>query len=236
MDFNQLGIGAGIPSFGSPTLENLQFEATEKPGVLQLKSIGRQFVKFYHKKFYNAFQTSQTGQPVWEEKLMVKIVTPGDKTEYDGLAHDYHKRAYFVQYTRFREGKGEPEGTPIEHAEFLLGPESVDLKYLGVHTIEQMAEASDVLCEQVTRGYELREHARVWCKITHGQSLLDSTKKMSAELSAARDQIVRLEAENTKRDVEMAELKKMLNELGPIKRGPGRPRKEDEMNTVEVIK
>lgn len=222
MDINALGLGAAIPNFGAPTLDGLQFEPTQNAGVLQLKGTGRQMVKFYTKEFYDMFATEKAGAeakakgikdpvvPVYIKKEMVHIVTPGDKTEYDGPAEDYHKRAYFQQYSRFKEGKGMNLGTPLADAEFLHGPEITELAYHQVHTIEQLADAGDLLCETMPRGYDIREHARAWCKITHGNQLQNATKRLSADLNEARKIIIEMSESNKKRDEEMAELRAML--------------------------
>lgn len=188
MDVNGMISGA-IPSFGSPTLEGIEFEGSNAQGVLQMKSTGRQFVQFYTKEFYNP-QKANTDAP-YETKLLVRIVTPGDKTEYDGVAEDYHKRAYFRNYQAFKEGKTAIVGQSVDDSEFILAPEATELRHLGVHTVEQLADASDILCEQLPRGFELREHARNWYRVNHGRSVVDTTKKLGAELNEAREVMTR---------------------------------------------
>ena len=187
-------IGGSIPSWGSPTLEGLEFENSGTPGVLKMKSSGRQHVKFRWENTYNPFKAKSESGVIdtakgMEKKLFVKIVTPGDKTEYDGLAEDYHKRAYFRQYQAFKEGRGAPEGQSVEDCEFILAPEAIELLHMQIHTVEQLAEAADIAVEQLPRGFELREHARAWCKATHGNALVLNQKKLGADLNEAKDVI-----------------------------------------------
>lgn len=186
------GIGSAIPDFGSPVLQGIEFEQSSTPGVLQQKSSGRQHVKFYWKEEYNVQKAARLREAgddqnkAFEKKLYVLIVTPGDGTEIDTYADDSHKRRYFREYKAFKEGKTVAEGQSIDSCEFILAPEATELHHMSIHTVEQLADASDTAMEQLPRGFELREHARGWCKATHGANLLASTKKISAELNETR--------------------------------------------------
>jgi hypothetical protein len=221
----QEAIGS-IPDFGGvPTLQGLEFEPSGKPGVLQMKSSGRQSVKFYWADTYNEFKTlqkrdeaRQSGSlapvaPVYEKREMVRIVTPGDRSIYDGLAEDYHKRNYFQQYAKFRDGKDVDIGARLEQAEFIQAPEIIELNYLGVYSIQQMAEAADTLCERLPRGYELREGCRAWVQMRQGNALEGITKRVSAELSSAQSLIVALQKESDERKRELETVKAMLSNL-----------------------
>jgi hypothetical protein len=245
----QEAIGA-IPDFGGiPTLQGLEFEPSGKPGVLQMKSSGRQSVKFYWADHYNEFKTLQKREaaklagdyapiaPVYEKREMVRIVTPGDRSVYDGIAEDYHKRNYFQQYAKFRDGKDIDIGARLEQAEFIQAPEIIELNYLGVYSIQQLAEAADTLCDRLPRGFELREGCRAWVQMRQGNALEGITKRVSAELSAAQSTIVTLQKESDERNRELQTVKAMLQNLslsahaevakaqGPVKNKGGRPKK-----------
>ncbi len=88
-------------------------------------------------------------------------------------------------------GLGPQVGQSVDDSEFILAPEATELRHLGVHTVEQLADASDILCEQLPRGFELREHARNWYRVNHGRSVVDTTKKLGAELNEAREVMTR---------------------------------------------
>lgn len=193
VDVNTLGIGSAIPNFGIPGFNDLEFQAAGNAGVFQLAAQprnNRQMVRFYWHEVFDPIQTKESASPVYKKVLMVEIRTPGDQTIYEGVAEDYHKKNYWNHYKAFMEGKGTPQGRPIEQCtDFITGPEITDLKYLGVHTAEQLADASDFLCQQLVRGFELRDNARMWCKITKDTALLDVQKKLTSDLGAAQETI-----------------------------------------------
>lgn len=217
------GVAAHLPDLGL-TSQGLEFEPTRRdPNVYQIKSTGnRQSIFFYTKEFYNTFKTQakknealargDTGPvaPVYEKKQMVRIVTPGDKSVYDSFAEEDHKRNYFRQYSAFRDGKAADMGTSLKDAEFVGSSELIELNYLGVYSIEQLADASDSLCDRLPRGYELRTAARTWQEVTQSNNLLDSTKKLSAELTSSQDMILRLSREAEEARREMQEMKTLL--------------------------
>lgn len=164
-----------LPTFDSPTLEGLD-GSNMRPGE-RVRGTSRQYVKFYTHKFQETYATdtridTKTGEtkPIKfgtreVTREMVHIVTPGDKNEYDGEATPWHKNEFWNQYTAFRQGRVAPLGTPIsEFSQFINPHLEMELKYLGCHTIEQLADASDALCNQIPSGWELREHAKALCK------------------------------------------------------------------------
>lgn len=248
-DINSLGLGAAIPNFDNPALSNMQFESTGMPGVFELKkNAGGQNVTFYTKEFYNKYKTEQAKQaaeakgetgpivPVYDKREMVKIENPGDTNKYDSFAEDDHKRNYFDIYKNFRDGKGALRGTPLAEAEFIHQVELVELNYRGVFTIEQLAQAPDILCDQIPFCYDRREAAKAWCKFTHGAQLINATKKLSADLSEALATITKLSKENEEAAKRLAALEQnamferevraqtIAEESAPKNKG-GRPRK-----------
>lgn len=229
-------ISAAIPDFGSPTLQGMEFEPGADPNVLEMKGSRRQFVKFYEKIFYDAGiakKLKAQGKDLSlanKKVLMVKVVTPGDKTEFDAPAEDYHKRAFARQYRAFREGKTTIEGRSVEDCEFITQPEATELLQLGIYTLEQLADASDSACETMPRGFDLREHAKNWYEAEYGK---EQNKKVS-ELGAALNDANAVIAEQAKAleaaQKAIAELRGAVNEIQEEKRGPGRPRKNDIAN------
>ena len=246
-DLASLGASLGIDT-------NIQFEQSGKTGVLQMSNTGSQHVTFEWMQFRNPFETNKKiaekkaaadftpTYPVYDKVLIVNIHTAGQKEPFIGRAEDYHKQTYFPQYKRFLDGKSQIIGTPIEKAEFLMGPEAMELRARGVQTIEQLAASGDVLCEVLPRGYEIRDLARMEMQLIKENTVGDAAKKLSAELHSANDKITALHKENARRDEEMEEMRKILQQMSygvnvpilelnaaedptvDIKRGPGRPK------------
>ena len=212
-------ISAAIPSFGSPTLQGIEFEASSTPGVLQMKQkSGRQFVKFYWKDFYNpglAKKAQEEDDPslAYEKRLMVHIVTPGDKTEYEDRAHDYHKRQFWAQYQAFLEGKSMIEGHSVQDCDFIMAPEATELLHMKIYTLEQLQDASDAAMEQLPRGFELRDHARNWCRINIKNATEAHSKRISSDLNEAKTTIGKQQKELDDLRSELMATRDLINDF-----------------------
>lgn len=193
-----------IPSFGAATLEG--FDTASAQIGERLPGLKRQYVRFYSKTESEVYATEvvvneKTGstkvvktavRPVTRE--MVHIVTPGDTNNVvDDHAADFHKREHWREYKAFRDGKTAPLGKDIDECtSYISSPVATELRYLGVHTEEQLADASDLLCGRIANGFDLREFARSSCQARNTskdqgavlalKTQLEDSQKMIAEL------------------------------------------------------
>lgn len=165
----------GIETFGAKSLEGLDMSHAE--AGKRVRGNARQFVRFFNHTYSEIFTkrakvNEKTGattilekdvRPVTKE--FVQIITPGDAgTEIFTMAEDYHKNEHFAEYRAFREGRVAPTGRPIDECAYISQPVVTELKVKRVFTEEQLASASDVLCEQIPDGFALRENARCSAK------------------------------------------------------------------------
>ncbi len=197
---------SSIPTFGSPVLEGDFDMSTFEPGQPLRSTSKRQFVRFYNHTFSEVYTTKarineKTGTSVPVEtavrkvtKEMVEIVTPGDTNVINEFATDWHRRMFFKQYRAFRDGKTAPMGLPVDEAPFISNHVATELKYLGCHTVEQLADASDLLCGNIASGYELREFARSHCKALSENKNTPQVALLSSELDKARAEIAEMRA------------------------------------------
>lgn len=176
------------------------------------------FVEFYWHEPLDTWHQMTTG----EKRLMPKvpfvlIQRPGDQTSVIRTAvREEHKRRFPRQWLYFQMKEGildtkDIPGTPLEawpevaeKQDYLL-----DLKSKRFFTVESVAMASDAQVQAIGMGgLGLREKARIYLK----QQASDG-----------------LQYELQKKDSEIAELRKMVEDLAASvnKRGPGRPRAED---------
>lgn len=194
-----------VPDFGSPTLNNLQFN-----GDGTLAKTKGQSVLFYNKREMefrakveiepdpkkhtgacgNIKIDPNTGQPpktaVEVNYLMVRIETPGDKTIWDGRATAYHKMEYRAQYEHFRTTGGIPSGTLLASVDWVPGPLVVELRYMGIYTIEQLKDATDVACDIMPQLWELRDFAKKWCEINSPDNVAKQAGQLKDEIAALR--------------------------------------------------
>lgn len=251
----------GLETFDSPLLADVQIQPDGT-----LKPSGKQNVRFYLKKFLkfkakpkldeNGVQVldekgkpqfeidSKTGLPfkiAYEENVeMVRVETKGDTNIKDDVADEFIKRQYFRQYKFFKEGRF-PDGHPIEDFEFIQAPTILELHLLGIHTIEQVATASDLVCGQLKdqSGYEIRDIAAQWVQINSPQGQSNKAMVLERELLKARQEIEALKSRSPLSDIpRLVEQAPVATEAAsedkfmeiPVKRKGGRPRK----NTTNI--
>lgn len=230
--------------WGAATLDNLDTENVQDGQRIGGKS-NRQYVRFYNRKVMEVHATEvarneRTGEvrvlkttPVEVEREFVQIVTPGDKNEVDQPAEDFHKREFFRQYAQFRDGKTAPMGTPIEDCSYVGPSVATELVYRGCKTEEQLADASEVLCGTIADGFSLREFARASVRAKNQNANMGQITAMRSELQKAMDRIAELEAAS--KGVKPVEAGTLLTAEGDVltpKRGPGRPRKEEQIEAA----
>lgn len=226
MDLSPLN--KAIPSWGAPTLEGFDLDSIQEGQ--RIKGSNRQYVRFYNKTYSETYASKvkineKTGncqvletktRPVTKE--FVQIITPGDKNEYDGVAYDYHKREHWKAYKAFRDGRTAPLGLSVDETDFISPNIATELRYYGCHTVEQLADCSDELCNQVPSGWELREFARAKVKANAENGTSQEVAVLRSELDTSRNVIAGMQKQ-------LAEMQaKISGEPKKIERR-GRPKK-----------
>lgn len=206
MSLSPLG---SLPNFDSPTLMDLDVGNLQEGQRIGGNSRGRyrQLVRFYKKKVrvpkvLTSTINPKTGEETNQkyavdeaEKEFVEIITPGDKNIVDDFAQPFHKRDHFLQYKAFREGRGIAIGKPVEECDYIPSSLMMELRVLGVQTQEQLADASDHLCNLIASGWELREHARAICKLDLENQNLSQVNALKAELETSKSVIAEMQAQ-----------------------------------------
>lgn len=101
-------------------------------------------VGFYNKSVLNHFKSRETGVPVHEDHIYVKIQHPGETLNIlDRPVEDNDKRRWPRQWSQFQAGAQQvPDGIPIS----LLFPDkpsiAMTLKGYNIHTVEQLSNLS----------------------------------------------------------------------------------------------
>lgn len=208
-----------IPNWGAPTLQN--FDTSNPQDGQRIGGSNRQLVRFSRRKVpilktVSGELNELTGElhvaksaVDYVEKEFVMVITPGDKNSVDDVATDWHRREFWREYKAFRDGKAAPFGTDLEDCDWCEGAITLELKYRGCHTQEQLADASDLLCSQVPNGWELREYARALCAVSAGP-VSKEAEVLRGELEKSQSMI--------------AEMQKQINEMkGMILNAQGQP-------------
>ena len=160
------------------------------------------FVQFRMDFLPDEPESAKEGRPMFKDVEFIRIIVPGDRNNMvDRPASREDKARFPKQYTFFKEGKEQHGGgTPIAEWPLVSRAMAENLKYLGFHTVEQLAEANDSV---------MGSHIGVL-----GLSQLKQRAQMY--IMAAKDStapIEHLTAENAKKDTEIRMLKDALEEL-----------------------
>jgi hypothetical protein len=122
------------------------------------------FVVFYMGTLKNESRSLEEGRLIVDDVEAVRIMVPGDKTSViDRPATPTDKARFARQYALFRQGKiGEEQvsGTRLKDWPFVSRAQVEELNYLGIKTVEQMANASDAINFPGLQA--LKTHARSW--------------------------------------------------------------------------
>lgn len=181
-------------------------------------------VEFSMEPIFQEFKSLKEGRDIWEDVPHVHIMFPGDKTreqkrpvrmtsaESGGAPPDPER--WPRQWEAFQRQAQQPQsGTPLEHYAPLSKSQVRELKAANVHTVEQLANIPDTATHSLGMGgRELRDTAQRWL-----------------EMAANGAPAVELTATVKRQDDEIQMLKAQIAELAKeTKRGPGRPRKDEE--------
>lgn len=159
------------------------------------------FVVFYMGVMRNEDKSVSAGRPIFDDVECCRIIIPGDKNNVvDRPATDSDRRRFSKQYGMFKEGLKEEDqlsGTRLNEWPFLTRAQCEEFRYLGIRTVEQLAEVRDDIVSKVPGLVHLKANAAVWL----------GKAKTSAE--AAKQAKV-----NAERDNELANLKEVVRDQG----------------------
>jgi hypothetical protein len=174
---------------------------------------GKMAVFFHAVQVQNNFLTAQEKRPIFQERIFLKKLVPGDNTlTIDRPMREQDIEDYPVEWARFEQKKeATVAGTPIEVWSAISETQKAEFKALNIFTIDQFAQLADIVGNKIMGFNDLREKARTFIAASQDSQMFD---KIRAETDA------KLQAQ----DVEMAELRAMIAELTAKK--SGRPKKE----------
>ena len=159
-------------------------------------------VLFYNKVVEDPERTLEEGRKCFREEEWIKIMVPGDRTniverpvQKTGTVPTDDRMRFNRQYERFKQQQTQVahSGTPLSLWPQMPATLAEELKYINIHTVEQLADLADTYVAKVPKGYE-------W-------------KKKASEFVAAmkdQEQVNKLQTELSLRDVEIETLKQAV--------------------------
>ena len=161
--------------------------------------------------------SEKAGHPVYKDVVFFKCVVPGDtKSVHFQPMRDSDKARFPRAWAAFQERDTKPmQGMPIEAWPQVTRAQAMTLRAMHIHTVEALAEVHDGnISSQWMR--EMKAKAVGF--------LAQAKDTAAASALAAEKEALQQELAESRRM--MAELSRRMEEM-EVRRGPGRPRKED---------
>ena len=174
---------------------------------------GKMAVFFHTVQVQNNFKTMTEKRPIFEEKIFLKKLVPGDSTlVVDRPMREQDIEEYPIEWARFEQKKEQRvSGTPIDVWSAISETQKAEFKALHIFTIDQFAQLADSVVNKIMGFNDLRDKARAFIAAAKDSAVFD---KIRAETDAKLAQ----------QEEEMAQLRELVNQLTAKK--SGRPKKE----------
>jgi hypothetical protein len=174
---------------------------------------GKMAVFFHAVQVKNNFKSDAEKRPIFEEKIFIKKLVPGDSTlVIDRPVRETDIEEFPVEWARFEQKKEQKvAGTPIEAWAIISETQKAEFKAMHIYTIDQFANLPDNAGDKIMGFNDLRTKARAFIAAAQDAAMFD---KIRAETDAKLAQ----------QEEEMAQLRALITELSAKK--SGRPNKE----------
>lgn len=157
-------------------------------------------VHFYMEAVKDTAATAEQGRPVFRDIEYVRIQAPGNvKDIAQRPVRESDKVRWPKLYEAFRRGDTQAQGTPLRDvaAALRLSPsQAEELRYFGVHTLEQLAGTTDANLGRIGPYRPQRDKARELVKAALADApvseLRSRAAEQAAELAELRAEVERL--------------------------------------------
>lgn len=145
-------------------------------------------------------QSDAEGLPKFKDVEYVEIRQPGARDPlYDGPLKENHKERFKPRYLAWKENREiAREGLPLEQWPILGGARIKELKAVGVHTVQELANVPDSLLPRLGLfGAQTRQKAKDWIANAKDSGVLSSLRsendKLKEQLEFQNKRLVYLE-------------------------------------------
>lgn len=162
-------------------------------GLDSRKGDERLMIRFFKKAARDDEASQASGAMRFKEVECIQIMVPGDR---DNIIirplGEGDKRRFGQQYADWqRTGQGESvNGTPLEMWGKLTLPQIEEFRYIGVRTLEQLAELRDDACMKLPGAVQLKQKAADFLALQREEAPL---RKVQEELQSRDTQIAELQ-------------------------------------------
>lgn len=146
-------------------------------------------VRLYKAPIRNEEKSVQEGRPIFDDTLMIEIRVRGDRNNV------VQRPVRPEDKVRFREAflgfeRGEQQGgsgTPLAQWPLMSASQVEELKYLGFHTVENIADAHDGVLGKFPGLRSLQEKAKLFLEHAKGGAPMERLLKENTDLKSQVD-------------------------------------------------
>lgn len=149
---------------------------------------------FHTRQVENKAKSREAGRPIYEDVEYVEILIPGSKNERPVRRVNSNDRERWPEaYRRFKDGQAEAQsGTPLEQWPRMSRSRVMELKAVGIATVEDLAAVKDSNLQNIgPDGRELRQNANNFLKAAD-----EDVGEMQNRIKELEAKVEELEAEN----------------------------------------
>ena len=119
------------------------------------------YVQYYSRPILHGPESDAAGRPIYHDVDCIRIMVPGDKLSIiDRIASPDDKQRFADHYSKYQAGQQtQMVGTPLEHVPWMSRSKVEEYKYFGIHSVEQLANASDSVGQRFPGFYTDRDKA-----------------------------------------------------------------------------
>lgn len=139
-------------------------------------------LRFFMLSEPNQRKSDEAGRLICDEIECIEVWPPGgDRTPVK--LEEHHRQEYKPEYDRWKATLSQPEsGTPLTEWTPLPKSACMELNYLGIKTVEQLAEANDEVKRKIGPMMSFCKKAKEWLKAADSKQ---------ADVTALREQLER---------------------------------------------
>jgi len=163
----------------------------------QAESDKKLFVVFFREAVHNEFKSIEAGRPIFEDKDMIRIHTPGSRDTTVGEAHYGYQQRFPRQWAQYKQNLEQTtSGTPLSAVPWLTVGQVAELSVFNVKSVEQLASMPDSIANKFMNHQALKQQAAHYL-----------------EAAAGAAPLLKLQAELSKRDAQIAELQQVVKAM-----------------------
>lgn len=180
------------------------YEMTEGAMSSENEADKKLFVVFNYHPHPNSQKSAEAGRPIFEDKVYVMIMVPGDK---ESIVHrpawekDFQR--FPRQYAAFKNKESNAiVGTPLKMVPWLTSSQVKELEYFNIMTVEHLATVNENVSSKMHGLFGLKQKAQDFLRAAESAAPLTEMRaeleKRDSQISALQQQLTELAARTEK--------------------------------------